>query len=144
MPVSESSIVIFDGVCNLCNASVQWLIKRDKRNIFRFVSAQQVVELNILPEGTLNTEEPESVMLLINNQLYSHSDAAIMIATKLGFPYSMLAVTKIFPAKLRDVVYNYIARNRYKWFGKKSECMIPTPELRSRFITSPFNVKSER
>ena len=130
-------IVVFDGVCNLCNSTVKWIIKRDRNDVFRFVSAQQAVEFGILREGVINISEPDSVIILDGDKIYNKSDAAIFIAVKLGFPYNLASVFRIVPAMLRNVAYNYVARNRYKWFGKKNECMIPTPQLQSKFITQP-------
>lgn len=125
-------IIFFDGVCNLCNSSVQWIIKRDKNNQFLFAAIQGKTAAELLPME-IQKENPESVMLLENGKLYTHSDAALRITALLGFPYRILYFFWIVPRFIRDGIYRYIANNRYRWFGKKSACMIPTPDIRARF-----------
>jgi predicted DCC family thiol-disulfide oxidoreductase YuxK len=126
-------IVFFDGVCNLCNASVQWLIKRDQKHQFRFAPLQgetAKLHLKITDENAI----PQSVILFENGKVYQKSTAALRLAVKLGFPWFLAGIFFIIPRFLRDWVYDYIARNRYRWFGKKDACMIPTPELKALFL----------
>jgi predicted DCC family thiol-disulfide oxidoreductase YuxK len=126
-------IVFFDGVCNLCNASVQWLIKRDKKHLFRFAPLQgetAKMHLKIADENAI----PQSVILFKNGKVYQKSSAALRLAVKLGFPWFLAGIFFIIPRFLRDWVYDFIARNRYRWFGKKDACMIPTPELKALFL----------
>lgn len=126
-------IVFFDGVCNLCNASVQWLIKRDQKHQFRFAPLQgetAKVHLKITDENAT----PQSVILFENGKVYQKSSAALRIAVKLGFPWFLAGIFFIIPRFFRDWVYDFIARNRYRWFGKQDACMIPTPELKALFL----------
>lgn len=127
-------ILLFDGVCNLCDASVQRVIKADKKGIFRFASLQSEAAQGLLDGANLADHELKSVVLSHQDQFYTHSDAILEAARLLGGPWSLLYAFKIVPRFIRDGVYNWIARNRYKWFGKKDQCMIPTPELKSRFL----------
>ena len=126
-------IVFFDGVCNLCNASVQWLIKRDQKHQFRFAPLQgETAKLHL--KITDENATPQSVILFENGKVYQKSTAALRLAVKLGFPWFLAGIFFIIPRFLRDWVYDYIARNRYRWFGKKDACMIPTPELKALFL----------
>ncbi len=125
-------VLYFDGVCNLCNRTVQWIIKQDKKKIFRFAplqSAGGVALVQLRGENNAN-----SVLLVVDGRIYSKSSAALQVAKQLGGIYSLFYVFIIIPVFLRDAVYNFIARNRYKWFGQQASCMIPTPELRARFV----------
>lgn len=130
-------IVLFDGVCNLCSASVQFIIDRDPKGIFRFASLQSERAAELLrAEGrTPPVGDPESVVLIENGVVYEHSGAALRIARRLGLPWSLFFVFWIVPWFVRDAVYRLIARNRYRWFGRSEQCRIPTPELRARFLT---------
>lgn len=129
------AIILFDGVCNLCNSSVQFIIKNDTYNHFKFASLQsefakphlQVLQSQI---GTI----PDALVLVVNNRYYVASTAALKIAQKLRFPLPLFGVFFIVPAPLRDAIYNYVAKNRYQWFGKKESCMVPTAALRSKFL----------
>jgi predicted DCC family thiol-disulfide oxidoreductase YuxK len=132
--VGNKSIILFDGICNLCNASVLFIIKRDPRVHFYFQSIQDADKAKLpadLSEKALNLE---SILLIENNKLYKRSTAALRIARRLNALWPLLYVFVIVPVFIRDPLYNFIARNRYRWFGKKDFCMIPTPELKSRFI----------
>jgi predicted DCC family thiol-disulfide oxidoreductase YuxK len=124
-------VLFFDGECNLCNSGVQFLIKRDKQQKFLFASLQS-------PAGQRALENipghPDSFIVYDNGRYYIKSDAGLRVFKLLGGTWSLLYSLMIFPRFVRDWVYNIIARNRYKWFGKRNECMIPTPELRARFI----------
>lgn len=131
---NDKPIVLFDGVCNLCNGYIQWIIKRDPEGIFRFTSLQSEIGQDLLQKHQLDTKDLSTVVLIQNNKAYTHSNVALHMFKMLGGAWSLLYVFKIIPRPLRDAVYNIIARNRYKWFGEKTECMIPTPELQSRFL----------
>lgn len=132
-PDPLSPVILFDGVCNLCNGSVLFIIKRDPQANFRFASLQsdfgqqQLLKFN--RQATL-----ESVLLIESGKLYDKSSAALKIASKLSGLWPLLSLFRIVPKSWRDGVYTWIARNRYRWFGKREACMIPTPELKSRFI----------
>ncbi len=127
-------IILFDGVCNLCNGAVQYVIKHDPEKQFRFASLQSEAGQQLLEAKQLSTTDFASFVLIENGELYSKSTAALKVAKRLSGAVKILGIFIVIPAIIRDAVYNLIARNRYKWFGKKEECMMPTPELQSRFL----------
>lgn len=132
-------IVLFDGVCNLCNASVQWVIERDTKGRFRFASLQWAAAKRVLQradEGVRIETLPDSIVLVDGDKLYTRSTAAIRIARQLRFPYSLFGVFMAVPRPIRDALYNFVARNRYRWFGRRDTCMMPTPDLASRFLVA--------
>ena len=131
----NKQLILFDGVCNLCNSSVQFVIKRDKKDKFRYAALQSEIGQEIIEKFKIDTSKTDSIILYSNNKGISYkSTAAFKIASKLGFPTNILSLFLIIPAIIRNVVYDYIAKNRYKWYGKKDHCMIPTPELKSKFL----------
>jgi len=127
-------ILFFDGVCNLCNSSVQFIIKRDKSNRFRFSSLQSSKSKELLPTDLVNTENLQTLVLLKDDKILTKSTAALNIARGLSGLWPILYIFMIIPKFLRDLAYDFIAKNRYKWFGKKDACMIPSPELKAKFI----------
>lgn len=127
-------VVLFDGVCNLCNSSVNWIIDHDKRNEFRFASLQSDYGQQVINKFNLQGDYLNTVILVDGDRLYTRSAAVLKIAGIIGGVWGLLTVFLIVPAFIRDIVYNFIARNRYKWFGKKESCRIPTPELKSKFL----------
>ncbi|GAB5551591.1 MAG: DUF393 domain-containing protein [Saprospiraceae bacterium] len=127
-------VLLFDGVCNLCDASVQRVIKADQKGLFRFASLQSEAAQDILSGADLSDHQLKSVVLFHQGKLYTHSDAILETARLLGGTWTLAYIFKIIPRFIRDGIYNWIARNRYRWFGKKDQCMIPTPELKSRFL----------
>jgi predicted DCC family thiol-disulfide oxidoreductase YuxK len=128
-------IILFDGVCNLCDNVVQFIIRHDKEDIFRFVAIQSDLGQEIVKHISVDTTKIDSILLYVPGQAYYYkAEAAIKIARGLGGIYSLLTVFSILPMSISNSVYDFIARNRYKWYGKKSECMIPTPELKSKFL----------
>ncbi len=129
------SVILFDGVCNLCNSFVQFVIKHDRKERFRFASLQSDFAEKELANSFIDNQKMSTVILLENGKLYSKSTAALRILKKLNGLWPLLYIFIIVPAFLRNVVYNLIARNRYKWFGKKDSCMIPSPELQRRFLS---------
>jgi predicted DCC family thiol-disulfide oxidoreductase YuxK len=136
--VPAPAIVLFDGVCNLCDHTVQFLLDRDPEGRFVFASLQSAEGKRVLAaaghaplhEGA----DPDSIVLVEGGKAYERSTAALRIARRLGFPWKALAVFLVFPALLRDLVYNLIAKNRYRWFGRHDSCRVPTPESRARFL----------
>lgn len=126
-------IILFDGVCNLCNSSVQFIIKRDKNATFRFAQLQSEVGIALLKSykipDTLNT-----FILIENKSVYQKSTAALRVTRKLSGCWPLMYGFIIVPPFIRNAVYDFISKHRYKWFGKKNECMMPTPELQSRFL----------
>ena len=130
----KSPVLLFDGVCNLCNASVQWVLKRDRRGVFRFAALQSEAGRALLRESGLSSENFDTVVLVDGPRVFTRSDAALEIVRRIGGPWSLLAVFKIVPRPVRNAVYDWVARHRYRWFGKTESCMIPQPEWAKRFI----------
>ena len=127
-------VILFDGVCNLCNSSVQFIINRDPQVKFHFAALQSETGGRLLQSSDLPTQVFQSIVLIKNGTVYQKSDAALEIARQLSGLWPALYAFKIVPPFFRDFVYNQIAKNRYGWFGKKDHCMIPTPQLKSRFL----------
>lgn len=128
------AIVLFDGVCNLCQSSVQLIIQHDKQAYFQFSSLQSEIGKSLLAQHHFNIAETDSIVLIENDKAYTHSTAALRIAKQLDGLFKLLYVFIIIPAPFRNVVYNLFARNRYQWFGKKEQCWLPTLELKNRFL----------
>jgi predicted DCC family thiol-disulfide oxidoreductase YuxK len=135
LPIMHSSypIILFDGVCNFCNDSVNTLIKLDKKGVFKFAPIQSEVGQRYL-ESFDHTDDLSTVVLICDGRLYTKSDAALQTFKHLGGWWRFLRVFTIVPRPIRNAVYDFIAKNRYKWFGKKESCMIPTPDVRARFL----------
>ncbi len=134
MSTSNHPVLLFDGVCNLCNSSVQFILRRDPSARFRFASLQSEEGQELLSRFSETPEDLSSVILIENGQLYARSEAALRVARRLSGLWPALYLFKIVPLPLRDAVYNWIARNRYRWFGKKEQCMMPRPEWKHRFL----------
>lgn len=131
----NKKIVLFDGVCNLCNDAIQRIIKHDKKDIFRFASLQSEIGKKLVEERGLDPEELDSIIMIDPGvAYYRKSTAALEISRDMSGGYSLLKNFLFLPEGLRDGIYDFIANNRYKWFGKKDQCMIPTPELKSKFL----------
>lgn len=131
----NKKIVLFDGVCNLCNGAVTFIIKHDKKDVFRFASLQSELGKKLIEERGMNPDQLESIILIEPGKAYyKKSTAALEIARDLSGGYSLLKNFLFLPAGFRDLVYDFIANKRYKWFGKKESCMIPTPELKAKFL----------
>lgn len=130
----ENPVILFDGVCNLCNSSVQFVINHDPKGMFRFAALQSEFGQQQLEKHNFDKEELLSVVLLINGKAYDRSRAALEIARRLNGLWPLLYIFIIVPPFIRNFIYNWISRNRYRWFGRKDECMIPTPELKARFF----------
>lgn len=128
-------LVLFDGVCNLCNTSVQYIIKHDHKDKFRFTALQSEVGKQIIKDFYIDITKTDSIILYSERKGISYkSTAALKIAMVLGFPISILGVFWIVPPFIRNWVYDYVAKNRYKWYGKRETCMVPTPELKPKFL----------
>ena len=128
------SIILFDGVCNLCNGAVNFVIKRDPGNVFKFTPLQEKQGVLLLKKHAIDAQELDSIVLVENKKVYTKSSAALRIARKLSNLWPLFFVLLIIPRFIRDGVYDFIAKNRYKWFGKKEQCIIPTPGLREKFL----------
>ncbi|MFI1743818.1 thiol-disulfide oxidoreductase DCC family protein [Thalassobellus sediminis] len=132
---NHKKLILFDGVCNLCNSSVQYVIKHDTKNLFLFTALQSDIGQEIIKNHNIDTNKIDSILLYTPKKGIDYkSTAALKTAYQLGFPHNLMSVFFIIPAFIRNWVYDYIAKNRYKWYGKKDACMIPTPELKSRFL----------
>ncbi|WP_324026979.1 DCC1-like thiol-disulfide oxidoreductase family protein [Maribacter sp. BPC-D8] len=132
---SNKKIILFDGVCNLCNSSVQFAIKRDENDIFRYSAIQSETGKKLLAERNIDTNEMDSIILIEPNiAYYTKSTAALEIGKHLKGLSSISSILLWLPESFRNIVYDFVAANRYKWYGKKEACMIPTEELKSKFI----------
>lgn len=134
MSQNKKNIIFFDGVCNLCNGAVTFIIKRDKKNQFHFASLQSEFARDFLSGYPELPPDLDSIVYVEGGKMYYKSIAAIKIALKLGGIYKMALIFRVLPRKLSNWLYDYIARNRYKWFGKRESCMVPDPSLQSRFL----------
>lgn len=127
------AIVLFDGECNFCDASVQFIIKRDPKGFFQFAALQSDVG-KMLKQQYAVPDTLDSILVIDQHTVYNSSNAALHITKHLNGLWTVLYVLKVIPKTIRDVVYRFIAKNRYAWFGKKDSCMIPSPEIRNRFL----------
>ena len=131
----DKKIILFDGVCNLCDSSVQFVIKHDKKDIFRFVSLQSELGQKIISHIGISGLNIDSTILYEPEKGYYYkAEVAFRILKELNGIYQCLLVFSIFPKSILNNIYDYVAKNRYKWFGKKESCMIPTLELQSKFL----------
>jgi len=130
----NKSIIIFDDVCNLCNASVNFVIKNDKKEQFLFASFQSDAAKEILLHFNLKNLNGGTVILVEGQKVYEKSTAVLKIAKRLDGPFKAFYAFFIVPKIFRDWVYDFIAKNRYRWFGKRESCMMPSPELKNRFL----------
>jgi predicted DCC family thiol-disulfide oxidoreductase YuxK len=131
----EKKIILFDGVCNLCEASIVYVIKHDKKDIFRFVALQSDLGQRIVKHIGINTNHIDSVILYEPGVAYYYKSSAVVeIAKGLSGIFTWFTLFQILPTVLRDYVYDYVAKNRYKWYGKKQECLVPNKELVSKFL----------
>jgi len=127
-------LVLFDGHCNLCSGSVNWIIDRDPAGQFVFASLQSPVGRETLERFGMDPGRIDSIVLVEGERAYTKSTGALRVARRLGAPWRALAFLTVIPAGIRDAVYDWIARNRYRWFGRTDSCRVPTPELRARFV----------
>ncbi len=135
-PGDPRPVILFDGVCNLCNAVVQWVVRRDRAGVFALASLQSRAARKLLREAGVPAPEslPDSIAFIDSNGIHLRSDAAMGIGRRLGFPYSLMGLARPLPRWVRDGVYDWVARNRYRWFGRRDTCMIPTPDVADRFL----------
>ena len=127
-------VALFDGVCNLCNRSVQFIIKHDQEKQFRFASLQGKAGQELLRKSGLPLNELNSFVLLEDDKFYTRSTAALRMLKRLGGRWKLFYVFIIIPPFIRNAIYDWVARNRYKWYGKREECMVPSPDLKERFL----------
>ncbi len=128
--------MLFDGVCNLCNGTVQWLLQHDPEGRLRYATLQSAAARNALAQAGVHDGSalPDSIILVDDAGVHLRSSAVLRIAGHLGAPYRWARVGLLIPAPLRDLAYGVVARHRYRWFGRRDACMRPTPELASRFL----------
>ncbi len=131
----HKKIILFDGVCNLCNSSINYVIDNDKNDIFRFVSLQSNLGIELQNYLGIKIENIDSIILYIPNEAYYiKSNAALKIMNEFSGLWKLTKVFYIIPTSLKDLIYDYVARNRYKWFGKEENCRLITPELKKKFL----------
>ena len=131
-------IILFDGVCNFCNNAVNFVIKRDPKSVFKFATLQSSVAQEILKSHNLDNAEMNSFVLIENDKIYSKSTAALRVCRRLKGLWPLMYGFIIVPKLIRNGIYNWIAKNRYAWFGKKEVCMVPSPDVRARFLNKPL------
>lgn len=130
----EGDVIMFDGHCNLCNGWVQWILKRDKKARYKFASLQSEMGQKLIKHAGVDPDSFDSVVLWRDHKIWIKSEAALRIAAGLGGIYRLAMVPLIIPGFIRNTIYDWIARNRYRWFGRSEECMLPKPEWRNRFL----------
>lgn len=133
---NDHAIILFDGVCNFCNNSVNFIIERDPEGYFKFAPLQSEIGEKLLKKNGINKVETDSVVLLENGRAYTHSTAALRVARKLSGAWRYLYGLRFVPQSIRDFAYKLFAQNRYRMFGKQEACMLPTPEIRARFLAT--------
>lgn len=132
--MEKPKIILFDGICNLCNSFVQRVIKNDSKNIFKFASLQSDFGQNFLKTNHLDHRELKTIILVDGEKFYTKSTAALKIGKELKGIYQISSILIWIPRPIRDFVYDIVSRNRYSWFGRQDSCWIPTPELKNKFI----------
>jgi predicted DCC family thiol-disulfide oxidoreductase YuxK len=132
----DKQLILFDGVCNLCNTSVLYIIKRDRKDLFLFAPLQSEIGNSIINAFNIDTLKTDSILLYQpqSHRLRYKSSAALHIVKHLTYPAKFYSIFFIIPNVIRDWAYDIIAKNRYNWFGKKSQCMVPTPNLKAKFL----------
>ena len=132
--MEEKPVILFDGVCNFCDASVNFIIRQDKKNVFRFAALQSSAGQQLAEKYHLPKKDFDSFVLVDQGKIYIKSTAGLRVYGNLPWIWKWTQIFWIVPKFIRDAVYDYVARNRYKWFGKKDQCVIPSAEVRSRFL----------
>lgn len=131
---ADPPVLLFDGVCNLCTASVQFVLRRDRREVFRFAALQSEAGRRLVARHGLDPEALHTLVLVDGDRAFVRSAAALRVAGRLSGLWPLLRVFLLVPRPLRDAAYDWIARHRYRWFGRRESCLLPTPELRRRFL----------
>jgi predicted DCC family thiol-disulfide oxidoreductase YuxK len=134
------NLILFDGVCNLCNASVQFVIRHDRAGKFRFAAIQSEIGREIFQRHGLDPANLQTFVLITDGRIFVRSDAAIEVVARFGGAWRLLRIFSLVPRSVRDAIYSFIAQNRYRWFGRQEVCMIPTPEIKERFLDAPDTV----
>jgi predicted DCC family thiol-disulfide oxidoreductase YuxK len=132
--VKEQPVILFDGVCNFCNSAVNFVLKKDKKKTILFCPLQTATGQKLLQQYSLPVNEMQSFVFIENGQAYTRSTASLKVCRHLRGAWPLLYGLIIVPKFIRDGIYNWIAKNRYKWFGMRQECRIPTPDIKARFL----------
>ena len=130
----DNPVILFDGICNFCNGAINFVLKQDKKGIFRFAPLQSEAGQKLLQEYNLSTKEFDSFVLIDNGKVFKKSAASLRVMNRLPWYWKEAQILWIIPGFIRNAIYDFIARNRYRWFGKKDQCILPTPEMRNRFL----------
>lgn len=135
----DPPVLLFDGVCNLCNGVVRFIVRHDAQGQFRFAALQSpagqaLLAAHGLASASAAAPDPDSVVLVENGRVYQRSAAVLRVARRLGWPWRVLAAGAVLPTRWRDALYRYVAQHRYRWFGRQEACMLPTPALKARFL----------
>ncbi len=132
--MNESPVILFDGVCNFCNSAVNFVIKRDKKKQIKFAPLQSEAGKKLMEQYSLPADDMQSFVFIENGKAYTRSTAALRVCRYLSALWPLCYGTIIVPKFIRDAIYNWIARNRYKWFGVRQQCMMPTADIKARFL----------
>jgi predicted DCC family thiol-disulfide oxidoreductase YuxK len=132
--MNTAPTILFDGVCNFCNGAVNFVIKRDKKAVIKFAALQSTAGMQLLQQFNLPTTDMKSFVFIENGIAYTQSTAAIKVCKYLNGGWPLCKIFMLVPKFIRDGLYNWVAKNRYKWFGQKDTCMLPTPDVRTRFL----------
>ena len=130
---TDQPVLLFDGHCHLCSGAVQFILKHESEPVLLFAPLQSAYALRLLSKLTVPEAPGNSLVLVENDRVFERSDAAIRICNYLTYPWKILATLKIIPRAIRNLVYDFIARKRYRWFGRSEQCWVPHPTLKSRF-----------
>lgn len=134
MQLPHNPVMLFDGVCHFCSSTVGFVIRRDPHARVRFLSIQSALGREIYRREGHDPDQPDTILFVIDGKVLARSDAILEIAKQLGFPWSLAVAGRVLPRRSRDWLYDFIAKRRYRWFGRSDACMIPTPEIRARFL----------
>jgi len=134
MTLPRPHVILFDGVCNLCNETVAFVIRHDDAARFHFLPIQSELGTRIYTQAGHDPSLPDTLLLVTEGRVLERSDAAIEISRYLGWPWRLVGIGRILPRPWRDSLYDFISRHRYRWFGRQSTCLVPTPALRARFL----------
>lgn len=131
---TEEPVLLFDGVCNLCDGSVQFILRHEKNSDLKFAAIQSEAGQKLLSQKGIDPGQIDSVILIKGGKVYTESDAVLNVTKFLRFPYGLCNVLLVVPKPVRNFFYKKVASNRYRWFGKRDSCMMPTPSLKNRFL----------
>jgi predicted DCC family thiol-disulfide oxidoreductase YuxK len=132
---SSHPVVLFDGVCGLCTFSIRFVLARDRKRVFRFATIQSDFGQRVYRHFGLDPDSPETFVVLSNHHVYTRSDAALEIASRLGRTWRIFLIAKLIPRPVRDLLYRVVARHRYRWFGRSETCLLPDESIRKLFLS---------